>query len=131
MATRTLLTIADYAALDEPAGVRYELSEGELIVSPSPNYLHNRIRDRFNVRLLPFVEARGLGSVISEMDFQLSEDTVRRPDVAFIRRRATGRYRSRARAVAARAGPRDRDCVTRRSRCRPVVEGGAVSGRRH
>lgn len=84
MATRTLLTITDYAALDEPAGVRYELSEGELIVSPSPNYLHNRIRDRFNVRLLPFVEARGLGSVISEMDFQLSEDTVRRPDVAFI-----------------------------------------------
>jgi Uma2 family endonuclease len=84
MATKTLLSIRDYVALDEPAGVRYELSEGDLIVSPSPNYFHNRIRDRFNVRLLPFVEARGLGSVISEMDFQLGEDTVRRPDIALI-----------------------------------------------
>ena len=84
MATKSLLSIADYAALDEPAGVRYELSEGELIVSPSANYIHNRIRDRFNARLLPFVEARGLGSVISEMDFQLGDDTVRRPDIAFI-----------------------------------------------
>jgi Uma2 family endonuclease len=84
MATKTLLTILDYGALNEPEGARYELSEGELIVSPSANYFHNRIRDRFNVRLLPFVERRNLGSVISEMDFQLGEDTVRRPDVAFI-----------------------------------------------
>ncbi len=42
MGTKTLLTVADYAALDEPEGVRHELSEGELIVTPSPNYFHNR-----------------------------------------------------------------------------------------
>ena len=54
MTTKTLLTVADYAALDEPEGVRYELSEGELIVTPSANYFHNRIRDRFN-RLLALV----------------------------------------------------------------------------
>ena len=83
MATKTLLTVADYAALDEPEGVRYELSEGELIVTPSPNYFHNRIRDGLN-RLMAFVETRNLGSVVSEMDFQLAGDTVRRPDVAFI-----------------------------------------------
>jgi Uma2 family endonuclease len=84
MASKTLLSIAEYAALDEPAGVRYELSEGELIVSPSPNYTHNQIRDEFNSRLRVFVKEKKLGGVVSEMDFQLGEDTVRRPDIAFI-----------------------------------------------
>ena len=84
MATKTLLTVADYAALDEPDGPRHELSEGELIVTPSANYFHNRIRDDFNARLRAFAQTRNLGGVVSEMDFELAGDTVRRPDVAFI-----------------------------------------------
>jgi Uma2 family endonuclease len=82
--TKTLLKVADYTALDEPEGVRYELSEGELIVTPSASFFHNDMRDEFNARLRAFVKSRKLGRVISEMDFQLSEDTVRRPGVAFI-----------------------------------------------
>ena len=85
MATKTLLTVADYAALDEPEGARYELSEGELVVTPSPNYFHNDMRDELNSELRVFLKRHDLGSVISEMDFQLAGDTVRRPDVAFIR----------------------------------------------
>ena len=85
MATKTSLTVEDYAALQEPEGVRYELSEGELIVTPSANYHHNEIRDEFNARLRVFVKSRKLGGVISEMDFKLVGETVRRPDVAFIR----------------------------------------------
>jgi len=84
MATKTLLTIADYAALDEPVGVRYELNEGELIVTPSADYFHNDLRDEFNIKLRPFVKSRKLGIVTSETDFQLLGDTVRRPDVAFV-----------------------------------------------
>jgi Uma2 family endonuclease len=84
MATKTLLTIEQYAALDEPAGVRYELSEGELIVTPSPSYFHNEIRDEFNARLRAFVKKQKLGGVTSETDMQLADDVVRRPDVAFI-----------------------------------------------
>jgi Uma2 family endonuclease len=84
MATKTLLTVADYAALDEPEGARYELSKGELIETPSASFFHSNIRDEFNARLRAFVEGNRLGGVVSEMDFQLSEDTVRRPDVAFI-----------------------------------------------
>ncbi len=84
MATKTLLTVEDYVALDEPAGVRYELSEGELIVTPSANLFHNEMRDDFNARLRPFVKSRKLGRVVSEMDFRLAGETVRRPDVAFI-----------------------------------------------
>ena len=84
MTTKVLLSVEDYAALDEPEGVRYELSEGELIVTPSPNFFHNQIRDEFNARLRAFVKSEKLGSVISEMDFKLVGATVRRPDVAFI-----------------------------------------------
>lgn len=85
MATKTLLTVEDYVKLQEPEGVRYELSGGELIVTPSANYYHNEIRDEFNARLRVFVKSRKLGGVISEMDFKLVGETVRRPDVAFIR----------------------------------------------
>jgi Uma2 family endonuclease len=85
MATKTLVTIDQYAALDEPIGVRYELSEGELIVTPSASYFHNKTRDRFNARLQSFLDAHPIGEVISEMDMALAADIVRRPDVAFIR----------------------------------------------
>ncbi|MGH9404655.1 MAG: Uma2 family endonuclease [Terriglobia bacterium] len=85
MATKTLLTVKDYAALEEPAGVRYELSNGELIVTPSASSLHNKIRDRFNIRLQTFPDIDKLGDVCSETDMKLAGEVVRRPDVAFIR----------------------------------------------
>jgi Uma2 family endonuclease len=85
MATKTLLTIADYVALEEPAGVRYELSEGELIVTPSASFFHNRLCDKFDNRLEAHVTSRKLGDVTTETDVKLGEDNVRRPDVAFFR----------------------------------------------
>lgn len=85
MATKTLLTVKDYAALEEPEGVRYELSEGELIVTPSASLFHNELRDELNSRLRAFVKSRKLGRVTSETDLKLAGDVVRRPDVAFIR----------------------------------------------
>ncbi len=86
MATKTLLTIEQYAALDEPVGVRYELSEGELIATPSANYFHNDIRDCLNARMRAFLDTSPCGIVISESDMTLAADVVRRPDVAFIRK---------------------------------------------
>ncbi|HEX5482755.1 MAG TPA: Uma2 family endonuclease [Terriglobia bacterium] len=85
MATKTLLTVKDYAALEEPEGVRYELSNGELIVTPSSSHFHNRIRDDLNSRLWAFVKEHKLGEVTSETDVKLVGEVVRRPDVAFIR----------------------------------------------
>jgi Uma2 family endonuclease len=86
MATKTLLTIEQYAALDEPVGVRYELSEGELIVTPSANYFHNDIRDGVTSCLRAFLKTSPCGIVVSELDMTLGADIVRRPDVAFIQR---------------------------------------------
>jgi Uma2 family endonuclease len=84
MATKTMVTVADYIALEEPACTRYELSEGELIVTPSASLFHNILRDDLNATLKAFVKSRNLGRVVSEMDFKLMGETVRRPDVAFI-----------------------------------------------
>lgn len=85
MATKTLVSAKDYAALQEPEGMRYELSEGELVATPSASFFHNEIRDYLNARLRAFVESRRLGGVTSETDVKLVGETVRRPDVAFIR----------------------------------------------
>jgi len=85
MTTKTLLTVNEYAALDEPAGVRYELSNGELIVTRSSNHRHNNIRDRINVRLVAFPGIGSLGDVSSGTDVQLAADVVRRPDICFFR----------------------------------------------
>jgi Uma2 family endonuclease len=84
MATKTLLTAGQYAALEEPEGVRYELSDGELIVTPSASYFRNEIRDEVSSRLRAFVKSRKLGDVTTETDVQLVGEVVRRPDVAFI-----------------------------------------------
>ncbi|MGH9359501.1 MAG: Uma2 family endonuclease [Candidatus Acidiferrales bacterium] len=85
MATKTLLTVKEYAALDEPEGVRYELSNGELIVTPSASHFHNKIRDRLTARLQAFLDVEKLGDVSSETDVKLVGEVIRRPDVAFIR----------------------------------------------
>ncbi len=84
MGVKTLLTVEGYLKLEEPPCTRYELSEGELIVTPSPILRHNLIRDGLNAKLADFAQNRKLGTVVSEMDFKLGGDTVRRPDVAFI-----------------------------------------------
>jgi Uma2 family endonuclease len=85
MATKTLPTVEQHAALEEPVGVRYELSNGELIVTPTADHYHNVRRDDVSSALRAFVRKHRLGEVTSETDMKLAGDVVRRPDVAFIR----------------------------------------------
>lgn len=82
--TTTKLTFEDFQKLPEREGAIYELDEGELLMEPSPALRHNLIRQRIAMKLIQFVESRNLGIVVEEMDFRLSPDTVRNPDVAFI-----------------------------------------------
>jgi Uma2 family endonuclease len=84
MGAITKLSFEDFQKLPEREGIRYELDEGELLMEPSPTFLHNRIRDRIARRLNDFVEAHKLGEVIVEMDFRLGPSIVRNPDVAFV-----------------------------------------------
>jgi len=84
MATKTLLTIGQYSALEEPVGVRYELDRGELIVTPSPVPMHNIICGELYTRLSAWAKENNLGQVLYEVDVKLGEDTVRRPDLMYI-----------------------------------------------
>jgi len=86
MATKTLMTVEQFEALPEKEGLRYELDAGVLItVLASPSLFHNMIRDRLGIELSVFVKERKLGLVVWEIEFQLSENTVRIPDLAFLR----------------------------------------------
>lgn len=89
MATKTLLTVEDFMRLPESVGtqdVRYELVEGELVVVSPGMFPHNIVRDNVLVALRAFLPGKKVGTAVSEQGFQLSENTVRVPDVAFVRR---------------------------------------------
>jgi Uma2 family endonuclease len=65
---------------------RYELDEGELIVTPSPAPRHSIVSFRLRRALTDFVQTHRLGVVIGETDFRLAARTVRAPDIAYITR---------------------------------------------
>ena len=66
-------------------GRRYELVEGELIVSPSPKPRHQLIVGRLT-RFLGELADRGVGAVFpAPLDVVLSDRTVFEPDVLFVR----------------------------------------------
>ena len=74
-------------------GQRHELVAGLLLTEPPASYRHGRISARIFGLLRDFVEARGLGDVVSvDTGFLLtrSPDTVRAPDVAFVSRERAG-----------------------------------------
>jgi Uma2 family endonuclease len=86
-----LVTAEDLAALAarDDGQARYELIAGELAVMSPAKPRHGRIIGRFTSALGPFVLDRSLGEVFgAETGFLLGRhpDTVRAPDVAFVRR---------------------------------------------
>jgi Uma2 family endonuclease len=85
--TTKLMTAEELLSLPDD-GFRYELIEGELRQMPPAGHNHGRIAMRLAVPLGQHVEANGLGEVYAaETGFTLKSnpDTVRAPNVAFIR----------------------------------------------
>ncbi len=76
-------TYEDYLLL--PEDKRYELLEGELLVTPAPTARHQRILLKLAVRLSVHSETNGLGQVLpAPTDVILSSDNVVQPDVMYI-----------------------------------------------
>ncbi|MCL4514465.1 MAG: Uma2 family endonuclease [Firmicutes bacterium] len=74
-----------------PAGLRYELVEGELRMVPSPSVFHQEISKRLLRILLEWIEDRGLGMVYdAPIDVVLSEHNVVQPDLLYISRERLG-----------------------------------------
>ncbi len=75
----------EYALLPDD-GKRYQVLEGELIVSPSPNFRHQDIVWTLGLLLRTFAEAHNVGIVIgAPMDVILEPHTIVQPDILFIR----------------------------------------------
>lgn len=79
-----LLTYDDYCLIPDD-GKRYEVIHGELFMSPSPIFRHQRISMSLTLILGAYVEETGAGILVAApMDVILSEHNVVQPDVLFI-----------------------------------------------
>jgi Uma2 family endonuclease len=83
--TKTSFTYDDYAKL--PEGAPYQLVGGELIMSPSPTFLHQMVLARLFNLLFNFVTSHSLGVVVcAPMDVYFSESETFQPDILFVAR---------------------------------------------
>src|SRR5882724_11467416 len=63
-------------------GNRYEVVDGELLVTPAPSLPHQQAVQAFYDRLSPFIRAHPIGSVLlSPADIELDERTLVQPDL--------------------------------------------------
>jgi Uma2 family endonuclease len=86
MHTRTLLTADELERMPGDDSVRTELDEGELITMPPMGLDHAYHESEIASILRAFVKRHGLGRVYAgDPGFRLNSETVRAPDVAFIR----------------------------------------------
>lgn len=80
---RLKLTYADYVTT--PEDKRYELLDGELLMLPAPDELHQRTQAELGYNVMAFVKTRGLGRVyFSPTDVVLSDVDVVQPDLLFV-----------------------------------------------
>ena len=88
MPQRAIVTADDLERLTPP-NMCSELVRGVMVVREPPGYRHGRVAARLAKFLMDHVDQRSLGEVLAaETGFKLATnpDTVRAPDVAFIRR---------------------------------------------
>ena len=78
------LTYDDYCLLPSD-GKRYEIIEGELFVTPAPNFAHQRIVTRLTRFLSAFADDNRLGEVfVSPFDVVFSQFDVVEPDILYV-----------------------------------------------
>ena len=78
-------TYEDYRTA--PPDKRYELLDGELLLTPAPNLKHQRLQLRLGMRLAQFIGERELGELFfAPCDVVLSDTDVVQPDLLFVSR---------------------------------------------
>lgn len=75
-----------YAGRDAaPLSERWELVDGEVLVTPAPHWMHQRVVVRLTVLLDAYVRAHALGEVFaSPLDVELEPGLVLQPDVLVV-----------------------------------------------
>lgn len=79
------LTWDDIKNLPETGG-RTEIVDGELVMSPTPNFRHQKIAGRLGLRIAPFVETQALGEFgLLPLHVILAPHVHYEPDLWFVR----------------------------------------------
>lgn len=74
---------SDYARLPDD-GNRYEVIDGELLVTPAAGPLHQRASFRLQMLLDAYVEGQGLGVMIDDVDLLFQTGQFLRPDILVV-----------------------------------------------
>lgn len=78
------LTYEDYVRLPED-GCRYEILEGELLMTPAPSSRHQRISRNLEFLLFAHLKGRDLGEVLyAPFDVIFQSGTVAQPDLLYV-----------------------------------------------
>jgi Uma2 family endonuclease len=87
-ATERLVTAEEFERMPESTRYRYELVEGRLVRMSPPNFDHGRLVLRLAYLLEAHLKNRPEGVAVVETGFTLASnpDTVRGPDVSFVRK---------------------------------------------
>ncbi len=72
---------------EDPPGVRLELVDGEVAVSPSPIPRHSYALLRLSAILMAHVDEKKLGELYGDLDTIFGQFDVRRPDLLFLARK--------------------------------------------
>ncbi|MBI4716147.1 MAG: Uma2 family endonuclease [Nitrospirae bacterium] len=84
------LTFEDYLKTPFDDRERYELIEGDLLLTPAPNIRHQRILGKLEFMIKTHVLEKGLGEVFfAPCDVVLDNENVFQPDILFISRERT------------------------------------------
>jgi Uma2 family endonuclease len=87
MSLKTLLTADDLERMPADDTARTELDEGELIRMPPAGWEHNDIAAELTMILRDHAKKNDLGKVLAtDAGFRLGDETVRAPDVAFVKK---------------------------------------------
>jgi Uma2 family endonuclease len=79
-----MLTADDYRSMPE-TGPRYQLIDGDLIMSPAPNRYHQDITRNLEFLLLKYLEKRPIGKLYhAPFDVYLTQFNVFQPDILFV-----------------------------------------------
>jgi Uma2 family endonuclease len=93
-ATRYTWTYDEYARLPDD-GNRYEVIDGEVLVTPAPSTGHQHILGTLYLWLRGYVERESLGVVLPDVDLLFVEGQFLRPDLLFVPNAARGGITSR------------------------------------
>ena len=106
-----------YAARDDaPPGERWELVDGEVLVTPAPHWVHQRIIGRLFELITPYVRLQCLGETfLSPLDVKLEPGLVLQPDLLVV---PAGELKRRS-DIVRHLPARDRGCLAELGTSRP------------